>query len=113
MIGTVPGARRSLLHIFVQSVGMCTLPEMSSTKCFVLVGVVQNCSRSFALLVSGAALLYLTGHALPCSHLLYSARGTTTHVTDPTQNQASQMTSDAVAKWKHSVTPATLCCLDL
>ena len=38
-------------HIFVQSVGMCTLPEMSSTECFVLVGVVQNCSRSFALLV--------------------------------------------------------------
>ncbi len=70
-------------HISVQSVGMCTLPEMSSTECFVLVGVVQNCSRSFALLVQGAALLYLTGHALPCSHLLYSSHGTTTHVTDP------------------------------
>ena len=38
-------------HISMQSVGMCTLPEMSSTECFVLVGVVQDCSRSFALLV--------------------------------------------------------------
>ena len=46
---------------------MCTLPEMSGTECFVLVGVVHSCTRAAALLVQGAALQDLSGHALPCS----------------------------------------------
>ena len=52
---------------YVKGLGMCTLPEMSGTECFVLVGVVHSCTRAAALLVQGAALQDLSGHALPCS----------------------------------------------
>ncbi len=49
---------------------MCTLPEMSCAKCFVLVGVVHDCPSPLTLLVQRAAMLNLPGHALPCSNWL-------------------------------------------